>query len=392
MNLHEYQAKALLESFQILIPSGVCIQEATPENLATVKGTFKNHAQVAVKAQIHAGGRGKGHFKENGKAGVQLVSGDCLEEAITSMLHNTLVTKQTGEEGQKVNAVYVTEVFHYTKAFYLSICIDRAHQCPVVIASRQGGVDIETVAATHPDQIIRIPINPSIGLCHFQGRAIANCFQLTGSAYTHCIQTILNLYKAFVALDATLIEINPLVLSDQQQIVALDSKVQIDDNALFRTSISPSLVPIQSPTQTSTKEVPSSIIRLDGNIACLSNGAGLCMATLDLLHQLGGQASCFIDLGDSASEQKIDSILDLVLTDSQSKGVLINVFGGTFPCDILAQRLIQKIQQHRPTKSIQVRLEGNKSEEARELLKTAPVPFTDDLQQAIQNLLRSVSL
>ena len=153
MNLHEYQAKALLESFQILIPSGVCIQEATPENLATVKGTFKNHAQIAVKAQIHAGGRGKGHFKENGKAGVQLVSGDCLEEAITSMLHNTLVTKQTGEEGQKVNAVYVTEVFHYTKAFYLSICIDRAHQCPVVIASRQGGVDIETVAEAELETI-----------------------------------------------------------------------------------------------------------------------------------------------------------------------------------------------------------------------------------------------
>lgn len=283
MNIHEYQAKRLLEKFDVNIPRGVCVDDAEDTTIASALKFFENDKSIVVKAQIHAGGRGKGTFLENGQHGVQVVNLCDAKDAIKSMFYNTLVTKQTGAEGKIVRKVYLTEAINVKKEFYTSILIDRTLQCPVLVASSQGGGDIEEVAKTSPESIVKLPIDPLLGLRPFQARQIANLFELDSEATKECVQILIRLYKAFVQLDASLIEINPLALTHDNHIYVLDTKVQLDDNALGRH---PEYLTLDDPYEKDPKEVEAAkanlnYVALQGNIACLVNGAGLAMATMD---------------------------------------------------------------------------------------------------------------
>ena len=234
MNLHEYQAKRLLANFGLDMPLGICIEDNTPDSIAEALEFFKTHEKIVVKAQIHAGGRGKGVFVENGQHGVQVVPLNQARQAIASMFGNILVTKQTGPEGRRVRKVYLTEAISVEKEFYVSILIDRTQQCPVLVASSEGGCEIEDVAQKSPEAILKLPIDPLLGLRPFQARKVCYLFGLTGELAQRCVQTLLKLYQAFTKMDASLVEINPLVSTKDGRICLLDAKVQLDDNALFR--------------------------------------------------------------------------------------------------------------------------------------------------------------
>ena len=393
MNVHEYQAKALLKSFNVPVPSGICIEENTPSAIASVLRAFKEHPKVAVKAQIHAGGRGKGRFKENGTSGVQLVERAYAEEAIAAMFGNTLVTDQTGVGGKIVRKVYVTETVEVAREFYLSLLVDRRRKCPVLMASTCGGCDIETVAEAYPDQMLTITVDPLLGLQPFQARRVACFFKLSGGAFGECVALILNLYRAFVALDACLIELNPLVLTRDRHLSALDAKMRLDDNARFRHADFALLEDLTEVNPTEAETVSAGIhsyVALDGDIACLANGAGLGIATVDLLDSLGGKAANFLDIGDTASAEQIEIALRILLKHPKTRGVFINIFAGTLPCD----RVVQCLRSVAKTIPLMVpcvmRLMGNRKNEGLDLLQRSSLPVfvTEDLMQAAETIVR----
>ena len=393
MNVHEYQAKELLKSFRISVPFGVCIEDNTPSAIATALKIFKNHPKVAVKAQIHAGGRGKGRFKENGASGVRLVETERAAEAVANMFGKTLVTNQTGSEGKVVHKVYVTETVVVAREFYLSFFIDRDRKQTVLIASVCGGCDIETVAETHPEQVLTIAVDPLLGLQSFQARRVACLFQLGGEAFNECIDLILNLYRAFVASDACLIEINPLVLTKDGHLSALDCKMQLDDNARFRHE---NFASFDDPNEVDPTEAEAravgihNYVALGGDIACLANGAGLGMATLDLLDTLGGKAANFLDIGDTASAEQVEAGFRILLKHPKTRGVLINIFAGTLPCDRVVQGLISVTKTIPLTVPCVMRLMGNRRNEGLALLQQSglPVFVTEDLTQAAKTVIQ----
>ncbi|MBR1843628.1 MAG: ADP-forming succinate--CoA ligase subunit beta [Opitutales bacterium] len=393
MNVHEYQAKELLKSFHIPVPFGVCIGENTSSAIATVLRAFENHSKVVVKAQIHAGGRGKGHFKESGTSGVRLVETECAAEVVAAMFGKTLVTNQTGAEGKVVHKVYVTETVAVAREFYLSLLIDRDRQCPVLMASDSGGCDVETVAKETPEKVLTFPVDPLLGLQPFQARRVACLFQLSGGAFNECIELLLNLYRAFVASDACLIEINPLVLTQDGHLSALDCKMQLDDNARFRQNNFASFDDPNevNPTESEAKAVGiHNYVALDGDIACLANGAGLGMATLDLLDALGGKAANFLDIGDTASAEQIETALCILLKHPKTRGVFVNIFGGTLPCDRVVQGLISVTETVALRVPCVMRLMGNRKNEGLALLQRSGLPIfaTGDLTQAAETIVR----
>lgn len=393
MNLHEYQAKELLQSFHIPIPLGVCLEENNASTLQQALQVFKNHTKVAVKAQIHAGGRAKGCLKENGLPGVQLVPLAQVPEAVASMFQKTLVTKQTGSEGKRVHKVYLMECVGVQQEFYCSILLDRTQQMPVLVASSQGGCDIEE----HPEHVLTIPIDPLLGLQAFQARRIAELFQLNGTAFSECVTFLLHLYHAFVALDTSMIEINPLVLTKDQHLLPLDAKIQLDDNARFRH---PEWEKLEDAHEKDPQELEAAslqlhnYIALDGNIACLSNGAGLCMATIDLLHHLGGKIANFLDIGDSASEEQIEAALNLIFKNPRTMGVFINLFGGTLACDQVAKKILEILPRVSRRIPIIVRFKGNRAQEGKKVLEQKkhhlPIFVMDNSEQAIQTILQKI--
>ena len=393
MNIHEYQAKILLKSFNVPVPFGVCIKDNAPLAIEAALKIFKNHPKVAVKAQIHAGGRGKGHFKENGASGVRLVGTECVAEAVADMFGKTLVTNQTGVEGRIVRKVYVTETVAVAREFYLSFFIDRDRKQTVLIASVCGGCDIETVAKTHPEQVLMIAVDPFLGLQFFQARRIAYLFQLSGEAFNECIDLIRNLYRAFVASDACLIEINPLVLTKDGHLSALDCKMQLDDNARFRHE---NFASFDDPNEVDPTEAEAravgihNYVALDGEIACLANGAGLGMATLDLLDALGGKAANFLDIGDTASSEQIETALKILLKHPKTRGVFVNIFGGSLPCDRVVQGLISVARTVPLTVPCVMRLMGNRRNEGLVLLQQSGLSIfvTEDLAQAAGTIVR----
>ncbi len=393
MNVHEYQAKGLLKSFHIPVPFGVCIEENTSSAIATALRAFKGRPKVVVKAQIHAGGRGKGHFKESGTSGVRLVETEHAAEVVADMFGKTLVTNQTGAEGRVVHKVYVTETVAVAREFYLSLLIDRDRQCPVLMASDSGGCDVETVAQTHPEKVLTFPVDPLLGLQPFQARRVAYLFQLIGEAFNECIELLLNLYRAFVASDACLIEINPLVLTQEGHLSALDCKMQLDDNARFRHE---NFVSFEDPNETDPTEAEAksvgihNYVALDGDIACLANGAGLGMATLDLLDTLGGKAANFLDIGDTASAEQIEAGFRILLKHPKTRGVFVNIFGGTLPCDRVVQGLISVTETVALRVPCVMRLMGNRKDEGLALLQRSglPVFVTEDLTQAAETIVR----
>lgn len=393
MNVHEYQAKELLKSFHISVPFGVCVKENTPSAIAAVLKAFKDRPKVAVKAQIHAGGRGKGHFKENGTSGVRLVESERVAETIADMFGKTLVTNQTGAEGKVVHKVYVTETVDVAREFYLSLLIDRDRQCPVLMASDSGGCDVETVAKESPEKVLTFPVDPLSGLQPFQARRVAYLLQLSGEAFKECVDLVLNLYRAFVASDACLIEINPLVLTKEGHLSALDCKMHLDDNARFRHE---NFASFDDPNETDPTEVEAkavgihNYVALDGDIACLANGAGLGMATLDLLDALGGKAANFLDIGDTASAEQIEAGFRILLKHPKTRGVFVNIFGGTLPCDRVAQGLISAAETVVLRVPCVMRLMGNRKNEGFTLLQRSGLSVfaTEDLTQAAETIVR----
>lgn len=346
----------------------------------------------AVKAQAHTGGRGLGFFKENGfKGGVQVVDTDKDAESMAQkMLGNTLVTKQTGEKGIKCNAVYLVEKVQVTRERYLSITLDRKHQCPVLVASSQGGVNIEDIAESNPSAIKILPINPLKGLCDKEATTFAESLDFRGDQVQQAVKIFKNLYEAFVKKDCLMIEINPLATvknGDKEEVMVIDSKVSIDDNAAFRQKDIEAIVDTSGKNEIE-KEAESyglNFIRLEGNIGCLVNGAGLAMATMDIIKLHGGSPANFLDVGGGADLEAMVHALRLLNEDSQVQSILVNIFGGILRCDELVKAIIQGTEKYKLSKPIVLRLKGTNSEIAAELIKKSNYPhitFCDDLDKA----------
>jgi len=361
MNLHEYQAKQLFARFGIPVPSG---EVAESPRAARQAADRLGGSVWVVKAQIHAGGRGKG-------GGVKLAhSLDEVQAAAAGMLGVRLVTKQTGSAGLPVNQVYVEAGSEIERELYLSLLVDRAHERVTFVASAAGGMDIEEVAATTPEKIFTVSVNPAAGLQAYQSRILAAALSLDKEQRRQFVALTARLYALFCECDAGLVEINPLIVSKSGQILALDAKVNIDDNALFRQ---PGLVAMRDPTQEddmerSASEHDLSYVSLDGNIACMVNGAGLAMATMDLIKLRGGEPANFLDVGGGATPERVAEAFKLLLSNRQIGAILVNIFGGIVRCDLIAEGIVSAIRDVKVLVPVIVRLEGTNVEQGRALL------------------------
>jgi len=369
VKIHEYQAKAVLARFGVPVPRGEVTFSA--DNVADISRRLGGPVSV-VKAQIHAGGRGKG-------GGVKVAkSPEEAQQLARSILGMTLVTHQTGPEGKKVGRLLIEEGLAIDKELYCSIVIDRAAAAPVVIASAAGGMDIEEVAASHPEKILRETVDRGTGILPFQGRKLAFGMGLEGAVAGKFAKVLASLYEAFIATDASMIEINPLIVTKGGDILALDAKVSFDDNALYRH---PDLKELRDVTEEDPLEVEASkfslnYIRLDGSIGCMVNGAGLAMATMDIIKLSGGEPANFLDVGGGANAEQIKNAFRILMSDKNVKAVLINIFGGILRCDVLAQGVIAAVTDLGVPVPIVIRMEGTNVEEGKRLLKESGLNFT----------------
>ncbi len=392
MNIHEYQAKLLFKEYGIPVPSGVA---------ATNKGEFASaidqlgEGPYVVKSQIHAGGRGKGTFKDGFKGGVKLAK--TRAEAIEygeKMLGNTLVTKQTGEAGRQVQTVYFTTACDIAKEYYLAILMDRATSAPVIVASTEGGVDIEEVAESAPEKILKLTVNPTIGVQGFEARKIAFGLGFEGKQAGQVAQLIINLYRLFWEKDADMIEINPLISTPDGQVLALDAKAGFDSNALFRQQ---QVVNFRDLNEEDPKEIEASrynlnYIALDGNIACMVNGAGLAMATMDIINHFGGKPANFLDVGGGANAEQVTQAFKIILSDPNVKGILVNIFGGIMKCDTIANGIITAAKAVNINCPLVVRLEGTNVELGKKLLSESglTIETADTLSDAARKIVSLV--
>jgi succinyl-CoA synthetase beta subunit len=369
VKIHEYQAKSVLARFGVAVPRGEVA--FTPQEAGEIARRLGGNI-VVVKAQIHAGGRGKG-------GGVKLAkSPDEAEQLAKQMLGMTLVTHQTGPEGRKVGRVLIEEGLHIDRELYLSIVIDRASASPVIISSAAGGMDIEEVAAREPEKILRERIDPATGIIPFQARKLAFGMGLASGPANKLVKLLESIYKAFVETDASMIEINPLILTKGGDLLALDAKVSFDDNALYRH---PDLRDLRDLAEEDPLEVDASkfslnYIRLDGNIGCMVNGAGLAMATMDIIKLAGGEPANFLDVGGGANAEQIKNAFRILMADRNVKTVLINIFGGILRCDVLAQGVVAAVRELGVPVPIVIRMEGTNVEEGKRLLRESGLNFT----------------
>ncbi len=392
MNSHEYQAKQLFERFGVATPKGIAA--ATAQEAAQ---TARNMglSQYVVKAQVHAGGRGKGTFKNGFKGGVHVVkSVEEVEEVAGKMLNQVLVTKQTGETGKLVSKIMVAEAVDLKKECYFAILQDRARECPVIVASTEGGMDIEEVAATRPEAIIREHIDPALGILPFQALKIAVALGLTGPLLRQATKLITNVYKLFTALDCSLVEINPLVVTTDDRVCALDAKFNFDDNALYRH---PEIMEMRDETEEDPREVEAgkydlNYIGLDGNIGCMVNGAGLAMATMDIIKYYGGEPANFLDVGGSATEEMVTNAFRILTSDKNVKALLVNIFGGIMRCDVIAQGIVAAAKNIDMKIPLVVRLEGTNVEIGKKILADSGISIipADNLDEAAQKAVAAV--
>jgi succinyl-CoA synthetase beta subunit len=369
VKIHEYQAKAVLARFGVPVPRGeVAFSAAEAGEIARRLGS----SITVVKAQIHAGGRGKG-------GGVKLAKSPAEAEQLANlMLGMNLVTHQTGPEGRKVGRVLIEEGLQIDRELYLSVLIDRTSQAPVIIASAAGGMDIEEVAATRPEQIIKEYIDRGIGIVPFEARKIAFAIGLDGKLAGKMVKLLESIYRAFIETDASMIEINPLIVTKNGDLLALDAKVTFDDNALYRH---PDLKDLRDLTEEDPLEVEASkfslnYIRLDGNIGCMVNGAGLAMATMDIIKLAGGEPANFLDVGGGANAEQIKNAFRILMLDKNVKAVLINIFGGILRCDVLAAGVIAAVKELGVPVPIVIRMEGTNVDEGKRMLKESGLNFT----------------
>jgi succinyl-CoA synthetase beta subunit len=369
MKIHEYQAKAILARHGVPVPRGeVAFNAVEAGEIARRLGT----PVVVVKAQIHAGGRGKG-------GGVKVAKSPEEAEAVAGrMLGMTLITHQTGPEGRVVSRVLVEEGLQMTRELYLSILLDRASGKPVMMASAAGGMDIEEVAASTPEKIIKVFIEPGVGLVPFEARQLGFAIGLDGPQVTKAVKLMTALYEAYVATDASLVEINPLVTTEGGDLLALDAKMNVDDSALYRHPLIRDLRDLgeENPLEIEASKFSLNYIHLDGNIGCMVNGAGLAMATMDIIKLAGGEPANFLDVGGGANAEQIRNAFKILMSDKHVKAVLINIFGGILRCDVLAQGVIAAVKELGVPVPIVIRMEGTNVEEGKRLLKESQMNFT----------------
>lgn len=394
MNIHEHQAKELFAIYGVACQLGKIA--TTPEEIAGALVDFPDTGKIVVKAQIHAGGRGKGTFLDGYKGGVKLASSKKeAAEIAEKMLGNTLVTQQTGPAGRQVQTVYFTKATDIEKEYYLAILLDRATSKPVIIASTEGGMDIEKVAEELPDKIIRTFIDPTIGIQSFQARQIAFALGFEGEQIKQMTKLVMGLYRLFDEKDCAMVEINPLITTPEGNIMALDAKVSFDDNALFRQSDIRNLRDLneEDPKEIEASKYGLNYIALDGNIACLVNGAGLAMATMDIIKYFGGSPANFLDVGGSANEEQVTHAFKIILSDPNVKGILVNIFGGIMKCDIIANGIIAAAKSVSIKVPLVVRLEGTNVEMGKKLLQESGLSLVaaDSLAEAAEKIVQLAS-
>ena len=370
MKLHEYQAKDILRDHGASVPDGIVVETVDDAVEAARKIQKETGTDLfIVKAQIHAGGRGKG-------GGVKLAHGvDEVREHADAILGMNLVTHQTGPEGQKVRKILVTEGVDIEKEFYLGVTLDRETSMNVIMASSEGGVDIETVADENPEAIQKVWVDPVLGLRPFQARQLAFALGLEGEAFKQGLRFVSSLYEAFEATDSTLAEINPLVLTDDGEIEAVDAKINLDDNALFRHEDLEAMRDLdeEDPTEVEAGEHGLSYIKLGGNVGCMVNGAGLAMATMDIIKLAGGEPANFLDVGGSASAETVEAGFRIILKDPNVEAILVNIFGGIVRCDRVAKGVVQAAKNVEIDVPLIVRLQGTNAEEGKQLLDESDV-------------------
>ncbi len=380
MKIHEYQAKEILRGYGVAVPRGKLVHSAEEAAAAAREFLSGGKKVCVIKAQIHAGGRGKG-------GGVKLAkSPDEAADHFRKMMGMQLVTHQTGPQGQKVRKVYVEEGMDIARELYLGITLDRALGRNVMMASSEGGVEIEEVAAKHPDKILKAAVDPVVGLAGYQARDLAFGLALSGGAVNSFVRFATAMYEAYEATDASIVEINPLVVTKQGEVIALDAKINLDDNALFRHKDLAELrdPDEEDPREAQAKEYDLSYVGLEGNIGCMVNGAGLAMSTMDMIKLAGGQPANFLDVGGGADEAKVTAAFKLLLADPQVKAVLVNIFGGIMKCDVIAAGIIAAAKQVHLNVPLVVRLEGTNVKEGKALLASSGLAITpaDDLGDA----------
>ena len=385
MKIHEYQAKETLKKFNVPVQDGIAIKNINEFDNAIAQLQQKGINQFVVKSQIHAGGRGKGKLYNPSNRNQLILEGgvkfttsvEKAKEYAQKILGNLLVTHQTGPEGKIVKTLFITEGLDYKKELYLGILLDRAVSKNVIMVSTEGGVEIEKVAAETPEKIIKEWVDPSVGLQAYQSRRLAFALGLKGNAFKSFIPFIKSLYTAYEKTDASLLEINPLIITNDDKVVALDAKMNFDDNALFRH---PDIAAYRDLYEEDPLEIEASkynlnYIKLDGNVGCMVNGAGLAMATMDIIKLAGGEPANFLDVGGGANKETVASGFKIILSDRNVKAILINIFGGIVRCDRVAQGVIDAAKEMRISVPIVVRLEGTNAKEAGVLLRESELNF-----------------
>jgi succinyl-CoA synthetase beta subunit len=359
MNIHEYQAKALFEKFGVPVPKGAAAK--TPEDFINALSDLPE-GPTMVKSQIHAGGRGKGTFTDGYKGGVKFCKTKAdAKEVAARMLGNTLVTAQTGPGGRKVQTIYFTVASDIKKEYYLAILLDRAASRPVIVASTEGGVEIEKVAHETPEKLFKVIVDPAYGLADYQVRDLATRLGLAGAEAKNGAKLIRSLYQMFWETDAAMVEVNPMITTPTGEVLALDAKVSFDDNALYRH---PEIVSLRDLNEEDPKEIEASkhalsYIALDGNIACLVNGAGLAMSTMDIIKHFGGSPANFLDVGGGASKAQVVAAFKIILGDPNVGGIFVNIFGGIMDCNVIATGIVEAVREIGLSLPLVVRLEGN---------------------------------
>jgi succinyl-CoA synthetase beta subunit len=394
MNIHEYQAKSLLKGFGVAVPrGGVVFSAKEADKVAKDLGG----PVWVVKSQIHAGGRGAGRFKDDpkGKGGVRLAKSlNEVKDHVAAMLGHVLVTKQTGPAGKEVRRLYVEEGCDIARELYLAMLLDRATGRITIVASTEGGMEIEEVAAHTPEKIVRVAIDPITGISGFHARKIAFGLGLEGKQVSAAVKLMTGIYRAFTDLDASLIEVNPLVVTGGGDVIALDAKMNFDDNALFRH---PQIAELRDESEEDPAELEASqhelnYIKLDGSIGCMVNGAGLAMATMDIIKLYGGEPANFLDVGGNANKERVTAAFKIILSDANVKGILVNIFGGIMRCDIIAEGVVAAAKELSLSVPLVVRLEGTNVDLGKKIMAGSGLPIisADNLADAAEKIVKAV--
>ncbi|WP_454019105.1 ADP-forming succinate--CoA ligase subunit beta [Azospirillum sp. Marseille-Q6669] len=394
MNIHEYQAKGLLKKYGVAVPRGGVAY--TPQEAETVARELGGPVWV-VKSQIHAGGRGAGRFKDNpeGKGGVRVVKS--IEEVgknAAEMLNHVLVTKQTGADGREVKRLYVEEGADIKRELYLGMLTDRATGRVTIMASTEGGMEIEEVAHNTPEKIVKVAIDPATGIQGYHTRKVAFALGLEGKQVSAAAKFIVAAYQAFVDLDCAIVEINPLIVTGSGEILALDAKMSFDDNALFRHKDVEELrdEAEEDPAEIEAAKHSLNYVKLDGNIGCMVNGAGLAMATMDIIKLYGGEPANFLDVGGGATKERVTAAFKLILSDPNVEGILVNIFGGIMRCDVIAEGVVAAAREVHLHVPLVVRLEGTNVELGKKILAESGLPIlsADNLADAAEKVVKAV--